>query len=112
MSRVKKSRSLKRVTGGVKTGTKERTKIERKRRKDAKKAANPRKNSRQKSVYQRYLDDNGIVDQSHAEKAASTPEPNQQTMEAVKSQPAPKEKSEKEDSLWDMLEKPTQHDTF
>ena len=100
---------MKRVTGGVKTGTKERTKIERKRRKDAKKAANPRKNSRQKSVYQRYLDDNGIVDQSHAEKAADN---DQQNMDSVKSQPAPKEKPEKEESLWDMLEKPTQHDTF
>jgi len=103
---------MKRVTGGVKTGTKERTKIERKRRKDAKKAANPRKNSRQKSVYQRYLDDNGIVDQSHAEKAAAKADNDQQNMDSVKSQPAPKEKPEKEESLWDMLEKPTQHDTF
>ena len=110
MSRVKKARSLKRVTGGVKTGTKERTKIERKKRKEAKKTASPRKESRQKSVYQKYLDDNGIVDQSHKAKA-SKPAPEQ----AKETQPAKPEKpvvKQERDDLWDMLENPNLKDTF
>lgn len=109
MSRVKKSRSMKRVTGGVKTGSKERTKLERKRRKDAKKVANPRKQSRQKSVYQRYIDDKGIVDQTHAAKPVSEPveAPLEETAPAVET-----EKPKKEENLWDMLEKPASKDTF
>jgi hypothetical protein len=58
MSRKKKSRSLKRVTGGVETGTKERTKLENKQNKARKKAdAAPGKISRQRSVYQQAVDD-------------------------------------------------------
>jgi hypothetical protein len=58
MSRKKKSRSLKRVTGGVETGTKERTKLENKQNKARKKAdAAPGKVSRQRSVYQKAVDD-------------------------------------------------------
>ena len=110
MSRVKKSRSMKRVTGGVKTGSKERTKLERKRRKETKKAANPRKSSRQKSVYQRYLDDNGIVDTAHATKP-SAPAVEEQAINPSAPVAAP-EKPEKEESLWDMLEKPAKQDTY
>ncbi|MFT6154625.1 MAG: hypothetical protein ACJAYK_002332 [Crocinitomicaceae bacterium] len=58
MSRNKKSRSLKRVTGGVETGSKERTKLEKKQNKARKKAtANIGKENRQRSVYQKAVDD-------------------------------------------------------
>lgn len=107
MSRVKKSRSLKRVTGGVKTGSKERTKLENKQRKAKHKAANPFKANRQRSVYQKFVDDNGIVEKQHVAKPVkveeiAAPSPVQKAYE-------PKEKTE---SLWDQLEKPTNNDTF
>jgi hypothetical protein len=58
MSRNKKSRSLKRVTGGVETGSKERTKLEKKQNKARKKAtSNIGKENRQRSVYQQAVDD-------------------------------------------------------
>jgi hypothetical protein len=58
MSRNKKTRSLKRVTGGVETGSKERTKLEKKQNKARKKAtANIGKENRQRSIYQQAVDD-------------------------------------------------------
>ncbi len=116
MSRVKKSRSLKRIAG-VKTGTKERTKIERKRRKEAKKASNPRKSDRQKSLYQRFLDDNGIVNQAHVEKPKTKKPENIDTIDAQESTQKPSDKAsgahkEKDQNLWDMLEKPNLKDTY
>lgn len=111
MTRRKKTRSLKSVTGGVKTGTKERTKQERKQRKEAKKAANPRKDTRKRSVYQKYLDENGIVDRSHA-----APQPSKRTeaVEPAQTEPVKQEKPKStEENLWDMLENPNNHqDTF
>jgi len=118
MSRVKKSRSLKRVTGGVKTGSKERTKLENKQRKAKQKAANPVKTNRQRSVYQKFLDENAQVDKQHANKAVKTQEAPKvaNTPVAV----APKNVTTKEepqaqqtsDSLWDQLEQPTNNNTF
>jgi hypothetical protein len=58
MSRNKKTRSLKRVTGGVETGSKERTKLEKKQNKARKKAtSNIGKENRQRSIYQQAVDD-------------------------------------------------------
>ena len=111
MSRSKKSRSLKRVNGGVKTGTKERTKIERKRRKEAKKEANPRKNTRQKSQYQKFLDENNLVEKQHVAKPATQPEVKETQAEPVRETPKVR-REPKEENLWDMLEKPNQTDTF
>lgn len=110
MSRVKKSRSLKRVSGGVKTGTKERTKLERKQRKAKQKAANPVKKTRQRSVYQQFLDDNNLTEQQHVAK------PSEPVTESVKDNqqdlPKPESKQPKNESLWDQLEKPQNSDTF
>lgn len=109
MSRLRKSRSLKRVTGGVKTGSKERTKLENKQRKAKQKAANPVKSNRQRSVYQRYLDENELVEKQHVTitKTANAP--------AVKTEDVKRpvyQAKEENESLWDQLEKPTNNDTF
>jgi len=110
MSRVKKSRSLKRVTGGVKTGTKERTKLERKQRKAKQKAANPVKKTRQRSVYQQFLDDNNLVETQHVSKPAKP------AVEAQNNTPEPSNfaqpETNKKESLWDQLENPKNSDTF
>ena len=104
MSRTKKSRSLKRVTGGVKTGSKERTKLENKQRKAKKKAANPvRKSSKQRSVYQKFLDENNLIEQQHVSKPTPV-ETEEVAVEEAPEQAAPR-KSEKED-MWDQLENP------
>ena len=109
MSRLKKSRSLKRVTGGVKTGSKERTKLENKQRKAKQKAANPMKSNRQRSVYQKFIDENGIVEKQHAPKAAKVQEivTEAKIIERTVHQP-----TETTESLWDQLEKPQNNDTF
>lgn len=117
MSRLKKSRSLKRVTGGVKTGSKERTKLENKQRKAKQKAANPMKGNRQRSVYQKFLDENEIVEKQHAAKPTAVKEvatvikaktkANTNTVEHKSVEP-----TENTESLWDQLEKPTNNDTF
>ncbi|MFT5593669.1 MAG: hypothetical protein ACI8SR_002055 [Oceanicoccus sp.] len=115
MSRLKKSRSLKRVTGGVKTGSKERTKLENKQRKAKQKAANPMKGNRQRSVYQKFLDENEIVEKQHPAKPipvkeiATVIKAKANTKAAVHKAVEPLENSE---SLWDQLEKPTNNDTF
>lgn len=106
MSRLKKSRSLKRVTGGVKTGSKERTKLENKQRKAKQKAANPVKSNRQRSVYQKFLDENDLVEKQHVAKPVKTTEP-------VISEPRVTfEPRAKKETLWDQLEKPQNNDTF
>lgn len=111
MSRVKKSRSLKRVTGGVKTGTKERTKLERKQRKAKQKIANPVNKNRQRSVYQKFLDENNLVETQHVAKPAKAAESitAENTSNVVDSH---YEKPKKEASLWDQLENPQNQDTF
>ena len=110
MSRVKKSRSLKRVTGGVKTGTKERTKLERKQRKAKQQAANPVKKTRQGSVYQRFLDENNLVENQHKAKPQAQAQPVQETV--VEEQARKSQKPVEKESLWDQLEKPKNTDTF
>lgn len=118
MSRLKKSRSLKRVTGGVKTGSKERTKLENKQRKAKKKADNPRKNNRQRSVYQKFLDDNNMVEKQHVQKTVSQPEELQESVileTEAKSDYASKrdtDRQDKDSDLWSQLENPNQNDTF
>jgi len=109
MSRVKKSRSLKRVTGGVKTGTKERTKLERKQRKAKQKAANPVKKNRQRSVYQQFLDDNNLIEKQHVDKPTQEPVVNDSTEQ---SETKSYSQAPKKESLWDQLEKPQNTDTF
>lgn len=109
MSRLRKSRSLKRVTGGVKTGSKERTKLENKQRKAKQKAANPVKSNRQRSVYQRYLDENQLVEKQHvtATKAVKA------VAAKIEDIQRPIYQAEEDsESLWDQLEKPTNNDTF
>lgn len=109
MSRLKKSRSLKRVTGGVKTGSKERTKLENKQRKAKQKAANPVKQNRQRSVYQKFLDENDVVEKQQPAKAKPTKEAEVIETLAVEKAHEPAEQTE---SLWDQLEKPQDNNTF
>lgn len=123
MSRNKKSRSLKRVTGGVKTGSKERTKLENKQNKARKKASSMSKVKRQRSVYQKMLDENASTKQDQPKKAA--PKPDQEVLESEVTEAAtlnPIKESTKEDTLetaeqsdddlWDQLENPGETDTF
>ncbi len=126
MSRSKKSRSLKRVTGGnKKTGSKERMKLENKQRKAKKKEENPRKVVRQRSVYQQHLDSNSSVKTQHAGKKAETKSaPVKESKlkilapanESIEEEPvialdtAPQESTES--SLWDQLEAPQNNDIF
>ena len=126
MSRLKKSRSLKRVTGGVKTGSKERTKLESKQRKAKKKADNPRKSNRQRSVYQKFLDDNNMVEKQHVQKPATQSEEVQEDLvieaeaqsEYVSSpltdtkDSADAKAKDSDKDLWSQLENPNQNDTF
>lgn len=109
MSRVKKSRSLKRVTGGVKTGSKERTKLENKQRKAKKKSAQPSKTGRQRSVYQKFLDDNNLIEKQHVSKPVK-PVIEVTTEETVTAKP--ERTRERSENLWDQLEKPTSNDIF
>lgn len=109
MSRVKKSRSLKRVTGGVKTGSKERTKLENKQRKAKKKAALPSKTGRQRSVYQKFLDDNNLIEKQHVSKPVK--DMSVETIE-VAAPSKPERIIERSENLWDQLEKPTSNDIF
>ena len=123
MSRVKKSRSLKRVTGGVKTGSKERTKLENKQRKAKQKAAKPFKLTRQRSVYQQFMDENNLVEKQQANNSVKSANSNQQApvkkalkpkkeaVAPVKQQVAIKSQENAND-LWDQLEQPTNNDTF
>ncbi len=123
MSRVKKSRSLKRVTGGVKTGSKERTKLENKQRKAKQKAAKPFKPTRQRSVYQQFMDENNLVEKQQANNSVKSANSNQQA--PVKKALKPKKEAvapvqqqvaiksqENANDLWDQLEQPTNNDTF
>ena len=123
MSRVKKSRSLKRVTGGVKTGSKERTKLEHKQRKAKQKAAKPFKPTRQRSVYQQFMDENNLVEKQQANNSVKSANSNQQA--PVKKALKPKKEAvapvqqqvaiksqENANDLWDQLEQPTNNDTF
>ncbi|MGK0445715.1 MAG: hypothetical protein ACJA1U_002666 [Bermanella sp.] len=123
MSRVKKSRSLKRVTGGVKTGSKERTKLENKQRKAKQKAAKPFKPTRQRSVYQQFMDENNLVEKQQANNSVKSANSNQQA--PVKKALKPKKEAvapvqqqvaiksqENANDLWDQLEQPTNKDTF
>lgn len=120
MSRNKKSRSLKRVTGGVKTGSKERTKLENKQNKARKKAnSKTSKPQRQRSVYQKMLDDKqpeGATKEPKKTQAIATSETEQQNaLEPI--EPTSIEKAAldtsietpettSEDDLWDQLENP------
>lgn len=112
MSRIKKSRSMKRVTGGVKTGSKERTKLEKKQRKAAK--SKHAQDKRQKSVYQKFLDDNNLVEQQHVQKqpnpSEDLPEIDSDLEETEEQHERARE--EKPQSLWEQLERPQNKDTF
>ena len=125
MSRSKKSRSLKRVTGGnKKTGSKERMKLETKQRKAKKKAENPRKVTRQRSVYQQHMDQSNQVEVLHVSKKVNTgnakiiesklkaaPAFTKAEVEPVQTiESAPQEQTE--DSLWEQLEAPKNNDIF
>ena len=104
MSRTKKSRSLKRVTGGVKTGSKERTKLENKQRKAKKKASSTsKKPSRQKSVYQKFLDENDLVEQQHVSKPAPV-EAEEAPLQEEPEMEAPRKSAS--DDMWEQLENP------
>ena len=127
MSRSKKSRSLKRANGGVKTGSKERTKLESKQRKAKKKAANPRKITRTRSVYQKAVDIETIEEkqakrraptdrldlsmaQTTAPKVQATPEP--KVAQAPIKEESVESETESEEGLWDLLENPSSTNTF
>ena len=130
MSRNKKSRSMKRVTGGVKTGSKERTKLENKQHKARKKAAAPNaKSSRQRSVYQQFLDNNDLVEGQHVGKKEDSAsieaavEPIKVPVARPMLKPVTKPVVEKappmeqddeasSEDLWDQLENPKNNDTF
>ncbi|WP_396586276.1 hypothetical protein [Bermanella sp. R86510] len=114
MSRKKKTRSLKRVTGGIKTGSKERMKLENKQRKAKKKAANPRKVERPRSVYQRFLDENNLVEPQHMAKKPAPVKAEKAKQEDVQVQEQQKTSynDEAPQNLWDQLERPKQSDTF
>jgi len=120
MSRNKKSRSLKRVTGGVKTGSKERTKLENKQNKARKKAnSKTSKPQRQRSVYQKMLDDKqpeGATNEPKKTQAIATSETEQQNaLEPIEPTSIEKDaldtsietpETTSEDDLWDQLENP------
>jgi CRISPR/Cas system-associated protein endoribonuclease Cas2 len=127
MSRNKKSRSLKRVTGGVKTGTKERTKLENKQNKARKKALTTTgKVKRQRSIYQKMVDENGTDEKQVAPKKTVTQQPDNTEIEAsaetrrqtqVKEEaPITPAKSDidtsSDEDLWDQLENPGESNTF
>ncbi len=128
MSRSKKSRSLKRNHAGVKTGTKERTKLERKQNKAKSKLANPRAVTRQRSVYQQFLDTNNLVEGQHAaSKAPESPAVKpiykdiQSKVSSFKHKPKPSIQKkietpiaaeDQKDDLWDQLETPQNNDIF
>lgn len=122
MSRNKKSRSLKRVTGGVKTGTKERTKLENKQKKARKKASSvTAKDKRQRSVYQKMVDDQNSNTEKKSQK--NTPKADSQienirepaepedSAHTIASEPTITDKPD-EDDLWDQFENPESSDTF
>lgn len=128
MSRSKKSRSLKYANGGVKTGSKERTKLESKQRKAKKLAANPRKVTRTRSVYQKAVDvetteeqqvqkrvPTDALDLSMAHpttpKAKIKPEPQAEDETLIEEERVEKE-AESEEDLWDLLENPSNTNTF
>lgn len=103
---------MKRVTGGVKTGSKERTKLEKKQRKAAKsKHVNTK---RQKSVYQRFLDDNNLIEQQHVQKHPVGDKAIEATEADLEEDFEETEytREEKPESLWDQLERPQNKDTF
>ena len=117
MSRNKKSRSLKRVTGGVKTGSKERTKLENKQNKARKKAnSKTSKPQRQRSVYQKMLDDKQPEGTANTTKKPDikTPQETEEIMTPESMETASTEEetlntsneSISEDELWDQLENP------
>ena len=128
MSRNKKSRSLKRVTGGVKTGTKERTKLENKQNKARKKALTTTgKVKRQRSIYQKMVDENGSEEKQAPTKKVSRPQIDTEAPETTQitnrsARPAKDEATKVtavtdtdeslEDDLWDQLENPGESDTF
>jgi hypothetical protein len=128
MSRSKKSRSLKRNHSGVKTGTKERTKLESKQRKAKKKLANPRAVTRQRSVYQKHLDDNNLVEGQHLAPKEQQAQPTNSLLAQAQKKSAnfkpeakPKAKEvltpqvteeNQEADLWDQLESTPNNDIF
>lgn len=127
MSRSKKSRSLKYANGGVKTGSKERTKLESKQRKAKKKAANPRKVTRTRSVYQKAVDSEAIEEQKVQRRAPtdaldlslalpSKPKAPVKTETQAIETPTKEESvetaPESEEELWDLLENPSNTNTF
>lgn len=123
MSRVKKSRSLKRVSGGTKTGTKERMKLETKQRKAKKKAANPRLVVRQRSVFQKLEDEKKTpIGQKASVKKANptllqapiTPDFLVQTLTLKPEIKIIEIETEtySEEDLWDQLEQPKNSNTF
>lgn len=118
MSRVKKSRSLKRVTGGQKTGSKERMKLETKQRKAKKKAANPRAVVRQRSVFQKLEDEKKalLAKGTQPQKIKATPLAPASAvtpqLEIKKIEIVADIETDNEDNLWDMLEQPQNTNTF
>ena len=114
MSRVKKSRSLKRITGGQKTGSKERMKLETKQRKAKKKAANPRVVVRQRSIYQKLEDEKkaSAGQKSPVKKLSPIFQAPAFEPELKKIEIAAEIETENEDNLWDMLEQPQNTNTF
>lgn len=130
MSRNKKSRSLKRVTGGVKTGSKERTKLENKQNKARKKAAGgvTAKQKRQRSIFQKALDQEKAETKKPSPKKTPETEESKQNNELeplhAEASPAKEDTSsidtdtvvdtpeQTEDDLWDQLENPNSSNTF
>ncbi|EAT13288.1 hypothetical protein HF888_07325 [Bermanella marisrubri] len=113
MSRKKKARSIKRIAG-IKTGTKERTKLENKQRKERKKAASKAKPTRQRSIFQQFLDKTQTVD---PEFSGQPQKPRAEEEAVAVEQPVATEHDRqadepKEQSLWDQLERPKNTDTF
>lgn len=113
MSRKKKARSIKRIAG-IKTGTKERTKLENKQRKERKKAASKAKPTRQRSIFQQFLDKTQTVDpefsgQPQKQRTKEEAPATQQAEQVVQTKPV---EEPKEQSLWDQLERPKNTDTF
>lgn len=126
MSRVKKTRSLARVNG-VKTGSKEKTKLLNKLRKEQKKAKNPHKESRQKSVYEKYLESLAgnpeLYAAAKAEQAGIKPVKTSKpaTTAAPEFIPKPPKTTPKptqlddtdgSDDLWEQLEQPRNKDIY
>ena len=104
-------------------GSKERTKLENKQRKAKQKAAKPFKPTRQRSVYQQFMDENNLVEKQQANNSVKSANSNQQApvkkalkpkkeaVAPVKQQVAIKSQENAND-LWDQLEQPTNNDTF